>query len=64
MHSLEASMSRRGEKFFHMLKSEWIRRKTYATRKEARHDVFDYIKLLYNPNNKQTKSVETTLPLP
>jgi FKBP-type peptidyl-prolyl cis-trans isomerase (trigger factor) len=50
-HNLEASMSRRGncydnavaESFFHLLKSERIRRKTYATREEARQDVFNYI---------------------
>ncbi len=51
-HNLEASMSRRGncydnavaENFFHLLKSERIRRKTYATREDARQDIFNYIK--------------------
>ena len=50
-NNLEASMSRRGncygnavaESFYQLLKRERIRRKTYATRKEARQDVFDYI---------------------
>ena len=50
-NNLEASMSRRGncydnavaESFFQLLKRERIRRKTYATRKDARQDVFDYI---------------------
>ena len=59
-HNLEASMSRRGnchdnavaERFFHLLKRERIRRKTYATRKDARQDVFDYIEFFYNPKRK------------
>jgi len=59
-HNLEASMSRRGncydnavaESFFHLLKRERIRRKTYATRKDARQDVFDYIEFFYNPKRK------------
>jgi len=59
-HTLEASMSRRGncydnavaESFFHLLKRERIRRKTYATRKDARQDVFDYIEMFYNPKRK------------
>lgn len=60
MHNLEASMSRRGncydnavaESFFHLLKTERIRRKTYASRLEARQDVFDYIEMFYNPKRK------------
>jgi len=56
-HHLEPSMSRRGncydnavaESFFQLLKHERIRRKVYTTREEARHDVFDYIELFYNP---------------
>ncbi len=59
-HHLEASMSRRGnchdnavaESFFHLLKKERIRRKTYATRKDARDDIFDYIEFFYNPIRK------------
>jgi putative transposase len=59
-HNLEASMSRRGncydnavaESFFHLLKTERIRRKTYKTRRQARQDVFDYIELFYNPKRK------------
>jgi putative transposase len=59
-HNLEASMSRRGnchdnavaESFFHLLKGERIRRKTYATRKDARDDIFDYIEFFYNPKRK------------
>lgn len=59
-HNLEASMSRRrncydnavAESFFQLLKRERIRRKTYATRKCARDDVFDYIEFFYNPKRK------------
>ncbi len=59
-HHLEASMSRRGnchdnavaESFFHLLKKERIRRKTYATRKDARDDIFDFIEFFYNPIRK------------
>jgi putative transposase len=59
-HNLEASMSRRGncydnavaESFFHLLKRERIRHKTYASRKDARQDVFDYIEFFYNPKRK------------
>ena len=59
-HNLEASMSRRGncydnavaESFFQLLKRERIRRKTYATRKCARDDIFDYIEFFYNSKRK------------
>ncbi len=59
-HNLEPSMSRRGncydnavaESFFHLLKTERIRRKTYKTREEARQDIFDYIELFYNSKRK------------
>ncbi len=57
-------MSRRGnrsanavaESFFHLLKSERIRRKTYASREEARQDKFNYIELFYNPKRKHGKN--------
>lgn len=59
-NNLEPSMSRRGncydnavaESFFQLLKRERIRRKTYATHKDARQDVFNYIELFYNPKRK------------
>jgi putative transposase len=62
-HNLEASMSRRGncydnavaESFFHLLKTERIRRKTYKTRQLARQDVFDYIEMFYNYKRKHGK---------
>lgn len=51
------SMSRSGdvwdnavmESFFSTLKTERTNRKHYATRDEARADVFDYIERFYNP---------------
>ena len=51
----------RRQSFFHLLKSGRlkslrIRRNTYATRKEARQDVFDYIALFYNPKRKHGKN--------
>jgi putative transposase len=57
-------MSRRGscydnavpESFFHLLKSERIRRKIYATREEARQDILNYIELFYNPKRKHCKN--------
>lgn len=43
------------ESFFHLLKSERIRRKTYKTRELARQDVFDYIEMFYNSKRKHGK---------
>jgi len=61
-HRLRPSMSRRGnchdnavaESFFQLLKREKIRRKVYATRDQARADVFDYIELFYNPKRRHS----------
>lgn len=55
-------MSRRGnchdnavvESFFQLLKRERIRRRVYATRDEARQDVFDYIEMFYNPKRRHS----------
>jgi len=55
-HDIECSMSGRGscydnapvESFFSLLKRERIRRRSYATREEAKSDVFDYIERFYN----------------
>jgi len=55
-HGLEASMSRRGncldnavaESFFATLKKQRIRNQIYATRDDARGDIFDFIELFYN----------------
>jgi len=59
-HNLICSMSRRGnchdnavaESFFQLLKRERIKRKIYATRDDARQDVFDYIEMFYNPKRR------------
>ena len=53
-------MSRRGnchdnavaESFFQLLKRERIRKQIYATRNDARADVFNYIELFYNPKRR------------
>lgn len=55
-HNLDPSMSRRGncwdnavaESFFSSLKKERVRNRIYASRAEARADVFDYIEVFYN----------------
>jgi putative transposase len=55
-HQIVCSMSRRGncwdnacmESFFGSLKSEWVYGKRYATRDQARKDVFKYIEMFYN----------------
>ncbi len=60
VHNLKQSMSRRGncydnavaESFFQLLKRERVRRRIYATRADARRDVFDYIEMFYNSTRK------------
>lgn len=55
-HNLTPSMNRRGhclvnaiaESFFHSLNTERVKRKVYATRSEAKADLFDYIEVFYN----------------
>lgn len=59
-HNLESSMSRRGnchdnavaESFFQLLKRERIKKKIYATRTEARSDLFEYIEMFYNSKRR------------
>ena len=59
-HGLECSTSRRGnchdnavvESFFQLLKLERIKCKIYATRDDARRDVFDYIEMFYNTKRR------------
>lgn len=63
-HNLDASMSRRGncydnavaESFFHLLKRERIRQKSYQTCEAASQDVFEYIEMFYNPKRKHTNN--------
>ncbi|HIH9016584.1 MULTISPECIES: IS3 family transposase [Enterobacteriaceae] len=63
-HGLEGSMSRRGnchdnavaESFFQLLKRERIKKKIYATREEARSDIFDYIEMFYNSKRRHGSS--------
>jgi len=55
-NNIRCSMSARGscydnapvESFFSLLKREWIRRRNYTTREEAKSDIFDYIERFYN----------------
>ena len=61
-HGLEASMSRRGnchdnavaESFFQLLKRERIKGYVYATRNEARAEIFDYIEMFYNARRRHS----------
>ena len=61
-HGIVCSMSRRGdcwdnaamESFFSTLKTERTSRKRYATRDEARADVFDYVERFYNPRRRHS----------
>lgn len=59
---LEPSMSRRGncydnavaESFFSSLKKERIKRKIYATREEAKSEIFEYIEVFYNRKRRHS----------
>lgn len=61
-HRLKPSMSRRGnchdnavaESFFSSLKKERIRRRIYATRDEAREDMFDFMEQFYNRRRRHS----------
>jgi len=44
------------ESFFQLLKREKIRRQQCRSRDDARRDVFEYIKLFYNPKRKHTNN--------
>lgn len=58
----QASMSRRGdcddnavvESFFGTLKTELIHGRRYATRAEARSDIFEYVKVFYNQQRRHS----------
>lgn len=60
-HNITCSMSAVGscydnaaaESFFGLLKRERVNRRRYATRAEARADVFEYIELTYNPRKRR-----------
>ena len=60
-HNITCSMSAVGscydnaaaESFFGLLKRERVNRRRYATRSEARADVFEYIELTYNPRKRR-----------
>ena len=61
-HGITCSMSRSGdvwdnsamESFFSTLKIERVYRRVYATRKQAKADVFDYVERFYNPYRRHS----------
>ena len=61
-HGITCSMSRSGdawdnsamESFFSSLKVERVNRRVYATRDEAKADVFDYVERFYNPRRRHS----------
>ncbi len=61
-HNITCSMSRKGncwdnammESFFATLKKERIHHELYATREEARQNVFEYIELFYNRRRRHS----------
>jgi hypothetical protein len=54
--SNESPRQRCGRALFQLLKRERIRRRIYATRDEARQDIFDYIEMFYNPKRRHSFS--------
>ena len=61
-HGITCSMSRSGhvwdnsamESFFSSLKIERVNRRVYATRDEAKADVFDYVERFYHPRRRHS----------
>ena len=61
-HNLVCSMSAVGscadnasaESFFGQMKRERVNRRSYATRADARADIFDYIERFYNPRKRRS----------
>lgn len=61
-YGMQASMSRKGncwdnapmESFFNSLKNERVFHRRYATRAEARNDLFDYIEVFYNRKRRHS----------
>jgi putative transposase len=61
-HGIQCSMSARGhcydnaplESFFSLLKRERVQRRTYATREDAKADIFDYIERFYNRKRRHS----------
>jgi len=61
-HGITASMSRKGtcwnnaciERFFGTLKRELVYHRHYATREDAKRDIFEYIEVLYNRKRRHS----------
>ena len=59
---IQVSMSRKGncydnavmESFFGSLKGEWTDRRSYSTRREARHSLFEYMEVFYNRQRRHS----------
>ena len=70
-HTVISSMSAVGscydnaaaESFFGLLKRERVNRRQYATRSEARSDIFDYIERFYNQRKKRKLSQQQQIAL-
>ena len=61
-HGITPSMSRKGncwdnacvESFFGILKRELVYHRPYATREDARQDIFEYIEVFYNRRRRHS----------
>lgn len=51
------------ESFFGILKRERVNRRRYATRAQARTDIFDYIERFYNPAKRRDRQRPLFLPM-
>lgn len=62
-YGMIASMSRKGncwdnartDSFFNSLKNEWVHGTAYATRVDARADLFEYIEVFYNRSCRHSR---------
>ena len=45
------------ESFFHTLKNELVHHRTYATRDEAKRDLFSYVEGFYNRSSQSTSGL-------
>lgn len=48
------------ESYFQLLERERIRRQVYATRNDARADVFNYIEMFYIPKRRHCTAGDTS----
>jgi putative transposase len=70
-HRLLSSISRRGncydnavaESFFSSLKKEQVKQKIYATRAEAKSEIFEYIEVFYNRKRRHNSYLNQMSPM-